>query len=335
MPQQFTHHYLLSPLLNPGGARGTAGNEVLIAVSGAFAAALSSPKVVKQASQDAFGNINVPMLEAFQMQSVQADGEVWISIQDAKKPRSLVDDWPPSFWIWWRGQTFLLNGDKVQNEQYKLVTRMPRKSKQYSKTTLLGLNAQWDFELTGTEGALIQQSQMTQMNEPDKICPQSSASLFANKDMGASPLIGLCRNIRGPFRHLKDTADDLVILRPRSEGDSFSCYLDENMATCMHKPHLNTLKKHDRVSGVAWYRDRSISKATFWMASILAPLIPNISIAILMCVESLPAKLATIAALNILNSYLNISHSFYGCTENGRVCCHCCVSNTPSSKRLK
>ncbi|KAF7539118.1 hypothetical protein G7Z17_g12494 [Cylindrodendrum hubeiense] len=45
--------------------RSSAGAEVLPAILGAFTTALGSPEDIKSASQDAFGNIKIPMLEPF------------------------------------------------------------------------------------------------------------------------------------------------------------------------------------------------------------------------------------------------------------------------------
>jgi hypothetical protein len=56
------------------------------------------------------------------------------------------------------------------------------------------------------------------------------------------------------------------------------------------------------IHGVIGYEATTIFKVTYWMTSIIASLIPILSIAVLYRVHSMPARLAIIAGFNILIS---------------------------------
>lgn len=74
--ESWNYRYLdvRSPMLH-SGALSSAGAEVLPAIIGAFTAALGSPDKIKSASQDAFGNIKIPMVEAYEASNkTQANG---------------------------------------------------------------------------------------------------------------------------------------------------------------------------------------------------------------------------------------------------------------------
>lgn len=54
--------------------------------------------------------------------------------------------------------------------------------------------------------------------------------------------------------------------------------------------------------GVVGHEDKLVYRVTYWITSIVASLVPIASIAILYCVQSMPARLGVIAAFNVLVS---------------------------------
>ena len=64
------------------GVSGSMADATLPAAVGAFSAALSSPRKVKLAGQDIFGNIKIPLLEAFESPKPSGDFNGWYDIHD-------------------------------------------------------------------------------------------------------------------------------------------------------------------------------------------------------------------------------------------------------------
>jgi hypothetical protein len=60
--------------------------------------------------------------------------------------------------------------------------------------------------------------------------------------------------------------------------------------------------KPSRIHGVVAYKDNTIYKITYWITNIVASLIPIASIAVLYRVQAMSARLAIIAAFNVLVS---------------------------------
>lgn len=74
---------------------GSSADATLPAAVGAFNAALSSPRGVKLAGQDAFGNIRVPMLEALESVSAPKDPDGWYDPRDLDNVTSAsILGWP-------------------------------------------------------------------------------------------------------------------------------------------------------------------------------------------------------------------------------------------------
>lgn len=63
------------------GASSSAGIDLVPATDGAFSAALSAPGTSKNASQDLFGNIKIPMIEPIRDSGASADAYGWYDVQ--------------------------------------------------------------------------------------------------------------------------------------------------------------------------------------------------------------------------------------------------------------
>ncbi|KAH7019077.1 hypothetical protein EDB80DRAFT_869754 [Ilyonectria destructans] len=79
--ESWSYRYLdvRSPMLH-NGALSSAGAEVLPSIVGAFTAALGSPDKIKSASQDAFGNIKIPMVETYEASNQTQANDSWYDL---------------------------------------------------------------------------------------------------------------------------------------------------------------------------------------------------------------------------------------------------------------
>jgi hypothetical protein len=76
-----SHLEFKSELQNTG-SNGPAADITLPAAVGAFSAALSSPRLVKLAGQDIYGNVKIPLWEYFESISAQGSADGWYNVQD-------------------------------------------------------------------------------------------------------------------------------------------------------------------------------------------------------------------------------------------------------------
>jgi hypothetical protein len=118
--------------------------------------------------------------------------------------------------------------------------------------------------------------------------------------MGPLALEGPDANIWGAVTDREAHAPDLVSLCPRTKEDPFSMWAAENTIFNLVRCGCARFMKPSRTHGVVGYKDSTIYRITYWITSILASLIPIASIVVLYCVHSMTARLATIAAFNVL-----------------------------------
>jgi hypothetical protein len=114
--------------------------------------------------------------------------------------------------------------------------------------------------------------------------------------MGPLALLGDDAAVWGSMSQRNSYKPDLVALKPRVKKDTFSVWAAENGT------RFARFMKPSPVHGVGGYEDTIIFRITYWITSILASLILIASIVVLYFVHSMPARLGTIAAFNILVS---------------------------------
>jgi hypothetical protein len=120
--------------------------------------------------------------------------------------------------------------------------------------------------------------------------------------MGPLVLSGNDAEVWGSMEDRKSYQPDLVALCPRATKDPFSRWAAESTILNLFRCGCARFMKPSRVHGVVGYEDSTIYRITYWITSILASLIPIVSISVLYCVHSMPARLAIIAAFNVLVS---------------------------------
>ena len=150
--------------------------------------------------------------------------------------------------------------------------------------------------------ALIQASILAKMPEPGKWDLGYLQGFLMTKEMGPLALIGDDAGTWGSVQNPKGYSPDLVALRPRQNGDTFSKWVAENAVVNLFRCGCARLKKVSRVHGVVGLEDSTVFRLTSWVTSIVASLIPIASIIVLYSVSSMKARLGIIAAFNLLIS---------------------------------
>jgi hypothetical protein len=97
-------------------------------------------------------------------------------------------------------------------------------------------------------------------------------------------------------------ARDLIALRPRVREDPFSHWVAKNAIVSLVRCGCARFRKPSGLHGLVGYKDTTIFKITSWMTSMLASVIPVLSVVILNRVSSITTRLALIGAFNILMS---------------------------------
>ena len=120
--------------------------------------------------------------------------------------------------------------------------------------------------------------------------------------MGPLALTGDDAEVWGSMKYRKSHKPDLIALCPRAKKDPFSRWAAESTIMNLFRCGCARFMNPSRVHGVVGYEDSTIYRITYWITSILASLIPIASIVVLYYVHSMPARLAVIAAFNVLVS---------------------------------
>jgi hypothetical protein len=119
---------------------------------------------------------------------------------------------------------------------------------------------------------------------------------------GDDPLIGPDRKIWGSPEEPKSYSRELVVLRARKDMDTFSQKAGSRAMRWLMKLGAARWMKIDPRWGTVALHDDSIFKFTFWITSAIAPILPVVSIIILVNTHSLTGRLGTIAAFNVIIS---------------------------------
>jgi hypothetical protein len=152
------------------------------------------------------------------------------------------------------------------------------------------------------DDTLIQQAVITAMKEPSSYDLRDLQKYFREMKL---PLLGLDKTIWGWPKVNSSThhphAPDLVTLRPRAEQDSFSKWVVEKALKRFFRYSKRRLER-SRVNGMKGYDDEKFLQITYLITSIIASLIPSISIITLYYIKSTIARLGMLAVFNLLIS---------------------------------
>lgn len=120
--------------------------------------------------------------------------------------------------------------------------------------------------------------------------------------MGPLALIGDDAMTWGSTSYPNSHCPDLVTIRPRNVEDTFSKWITEKIVPVFFRFGFGRLNRVPTVHGDIGYNDSSLLRITFWITTVIASLLPIASISILYCVHSILARLAIIAAFNVVVS---------------------------------
>ncbi len=120
--------------------------------------------------------------------------------------------------------------------------------------------------------------------------------------MGPLAFKGDDATVWGSVADRKSYAPDLITLCPRAKKDAFSTWAAEKAVLLLFRCGCARFKKPSRVHGVVAYEDTTIYRITYCITSIVATLIPLVSIVVLYCVRPMPARFAIMSAFNVLLS---------------------------------
>lgn len=120
--------------------------------------------------------------------------------------------------------------------------------------------------------------------------------------MGPLALLGRDASTWGSMLERDAHAPDLVALKVRAEKDALSTWAAKKVVgrlfTCCFKRFVKPSPGH----GLVGVEDTLVYRATYGFTSLVASMVPIASIVVLYYVDSMPARLATIAVFNLFIS---------------------------------
>jgi tetrahydromethanopterin S-methyltransferase subunit E len=153
-----------------------------------------------------------------------------------------------------------------------------------------------------TDHALIQQSMIMKLPEPEKWDLHYMQDYLQTTEMGSLVLLGRDATVWGSTKDRDSYKPDLVALNQRTERDAFSLWAAKKAVGRLFTHFFARFVKPSPVHGLLGIEATIVYRATYGITSMLASMIPIASIVVLYYVDSMPARLATIAAFNILIS---------------------------------
>jgi hypothetical protein len=119
-------------------------------------------------------------------------------------------------------------------------------------------------------------------------------------EMGPMALNGPDAEIWGSSHPIKTPpAPDLVALQPRQMEDPFSQWVADRGMELFFRWRCHRWRKPSPDLGLVGYTDVKLLRITYFIISVLAPLLPISSIVILYYVKSMGARLAVIGGFNV------------------------------------
>ncbi|KAF2119411.1 hypothetical protein BDV96DRAFT_567521 [Lophiotrema nucula] len=198
------------------------------------------------------------------------------------------------------------NGDNKQKNKdgYAVDWHWLKKSSEMDKDPVqLRLILDIRQKLKEYNEALIQASTVARMEKADKWDVKYIQTFLMTGSMAQSPLVGLDDTTWGSLDSPDDFShQDLVALRPRRLEDPFSNWLARNAVARLPDSVFRRFIKPSPTYGVMGIEDSSVFRLTAWITSVVASLIPILSIIVLWTVRSMVARLGIIAAFNLLFS---------------------------------
>jgi hypothetical protein len=192
---------------------------------------------------------------------------------------------------WFRLEDSAVDGDTKQLDLVLKIREVLREFSEYACTRRLS-----GTHIMYIDDALIQQSVILKLPAPKQWDLHYLQNYLATKGMGPRALMGRDVELWGSYK------PDLVALQPRTERDAFSMWAAKKAVGRLFTYCFARFVKPSRTHGLVGIEDTIVYRATYGITSILASMIPVLSIIVLYYVESMPARLATITVFNLIVS---------------------------------
>ncbi|KAH7390763.1 hypothetical protein DE146DRAFT_766817 [Phaeosphaeria sp. MPI-PUGE-AT-0046c] len=150
--------------------------------------------------------------------------------------------------------------------------------------------------------ALIQQSMILKLPAPNPSELHYLQNYLETDSMGPNALLGRDAGTWGSMLDRESHAPDLVALKVRAHKDALSTWAAKKVVGRLFTRCFARFVKPSPVHGLVGVEDSLVYRATYGFTSLLASMIPIASIVVLYYVNSMPARLATIAAFNLFIS---------------------------------
>ena len=116
------------------------------------------------------------------------------------------------------------------------------------------------------------------------------------------PFTGDDRFVWGKEDDIDAAASDLVAFREHPQDDAFSRWVGETGSNLLRKIKYPAAIKTSKSSGVRLVYDKKLMRVTNAITTIIASILPSLSITVLYCIKSTWKRIVILAAFNILIS---------------------------------
>ena len=154
--------------------------------------------------------------------------------------------------------------------------------------------------LSRQDEALLVQSRIASLPAPGSFDLEEIHNFLGSRHMGPLVLIGEDSEVWGKPLAPRDHSPDLVALLGRHKEDIFSKWFTEKATIQFFKCGLHRIGKPKAIHGLPSLRDSTLLGITYLITTLVASLLPIASICVLYFVQSMQARLAIIAAFNVV-----------------------------------
>jgi hypothetical protein len=141
------------------------------------------------------------------------------------------------------------------------------------------------------------------MKEPDKWDLKDFQSFLGCDEMGPDILEGEDCLIWGSVGQPNQRSTDLVVIRPRSPDlDLFSTWFCGTALRRFWASNCHRRRKPDEVHGMTGYESETLTRITYSITTVIAPLLIIASVSVLYVVKSTGSRLALSAVFNVIMS---------------------------------
>jgi hypothetical protein len=150
------------------------------------------------------------------------------------------------------------------------------------------------------DDALIQQSIISRLSDPNPHNLRSLQNWLERPNMGNLALIGKDRDTWGASDEPLSHNMDLLAIKSGGENDAFSTWFNRKFIHWFHHILWHRIKKADTESGIFSYEDKTLQKYTSHITTIIASSLPILAIVVLYYVDAMNARLGLMALFTVV-----------------------------------